>query len=266
MNLVKAITAIIQRNWRIDKKYVETFTWRLFWPVINILIMGFLALFVSSALADYLDYNYIDFTIIGTMVWLLISAVFYETADTIRREIWEETLEGVYLSPSGRQAMILGNLVYAVLFVLVTVSILVGSAGVFFSFIIKGSLIDFAFSLMLIVYSIIGLGLIVSACTLLWKESHAISHAIMDVLVLVSGIYYPIKILPEAIQAISVVSPLTYSLEISRQIALNGKSLLELMPSLASLLVISTVLLAISIIVFLKIEKHVLKTKGLKQK
>ena len=258
--------AVIQRNWRIDKKYVETFTWRLFWPVVNVSIMGFLALFVGQAMSAVISYNYIDYIIVGTMVSLLINSVFSETAHSLRREQWEETLEGVYLTPRGRNAILIGNLLYGVLFTLISVFALM-LAGVFiFGVAIHGRLWDFALALFLTIFSIAGFGLIVSALTLKWKQSTTISFAIMDVLILVSGIYYPVTILPKIIQFISIFSPLTYALDITRKVVLDGRSLIQLGWQLLPLIVLATALIIVGMFIYVSMEQQVLRTVGLKQK
>ena len=71
--------------------------------------------------------------------------------------------------------------------------------------------------------SFIGVGVMGSILPLLFPERGAqMTHVIIAVLLLVSGVYYPIDVLPPLLQKLAVFSPATYVLDGTRQAFLEG--------------------------------------------
>jgi ABC-2 type transport system permease protein len=66
----------------------------------------------------------------------------------------------------------------------------------------------------------------------------------------VSGIMYPVTVLPEALQLAARLVPVTYSLQGMRAALLEDASLPSLWPSLRMLLLFAAVLLPVSLAVF----------------
>jgi ABC-2 type transport system permease protein len=62
-----------------------------------------------------------------------------------------------------------------------------------------------------------------SILPLLFPERGAqMTHVIIAMLLLVSGVYYPVEVLPEILQKLAVLSPATYVLDGTRQAILEG--------------------------------------------
>ena len=71
--------------------------------------------------------------------------------------------------------------------------------------------------------SFIGLGILGSILPLLFPERGSqMTHVIIALLLLVSGVYYPVDVLPEMLQRLSVYSPATYVLRGGRAALLEG--------------------------------------------
>lgn len=60
-------------------------------------------------------------------------------------------------------------------------------------------------------------------------------------MLLVSGVYYEVSVLPGWMQAIATVSPVTYALQGGRAALLDGASVAELWSSIWSLLIMGAV-------------------------
>lgn len=264
--LFSKIKAVMKRNWHTDKKYVGTFSFSIIWPAINTFVMALLGVFIASSVSAQIEYNYTEFLIIGTISWVTINIVFYSVSHSIRNEQKDETLEGIYLAPQGRNALLVGNILYGALFAFFTIIIVLLATYFGFGFFIKGSLLEFVLSMILIVFSVSAIAIVIGALTLLWKESTSLSWAIMDSIVLISGIYYPISTLPNSIQILSRISPLKYSLHVIREIALKGTPMLSLLNEAMLSIIISIILLVIAFLFYIRMESHVIKNKGLKQK
>jgi ABC-2 type transport system permease protein len=70
--------------------------------------------------------------------------------------------------------------------------------------------------------------------------------------IFLSGYVFPIASLPEPLQLLSKVIPATHYIRIARGIIIRGASFSDLWPSVAALLMISTVLVAASARAFKK--------------
>ncbi len=67
---------------------------------------------------------------------------------------------------------------------------------------------------------------------------------------LLGGLYYPVSVLPDWLQYVSYLLPVTYALEGMRLALLKGQSLYELLPNIIALVVFSCIMIPLSIIIF----------------
>ena len=79
---------------------------------------------------------------------------------------------------------------------------------------------------------------------------------------LVSGIYYPVTVLPEWLQHFAVLSPATFALQGVRMALLEGASFEQLMPLVVRLLIMAAVLIPFGLSIF-GLGEHYAKQAGL---
>jgi ABC-2 type transport system permease protein len=79
-------------------------------------------------------------------------------------------------------------------------------------------------------------------------------------LLLVSGVYYPVTVLPQWMQAASMFSPATYVLDGVRAGLLNGASLGSVWPQIWPLIIIGAITLPTGLKVFNWAEKYAKRT------
>jgi ABC-2 type transport system permease protein len=101
------------------------------------------------------------------------------------------------------------------------------------------------------------------------------TNILQGVLLLVSGIYYPVSVLPKWIQPVSWLSPVTYALSACRKLMgidtfvpgrpLHGAPLLAVMPDLLRLLVMGVILIPVGLWIFGRVEHWAKKTGKLKR-
>ena len=95
-----------------------------------------------------------------------------------------------------------------------------------------------------------GLGLLSASYSLLFKRGNPVKWLFLGVSGLVSGIMYPVSVLPNKLQLVARLVPVTYSLEGMRAAVLGHATAGELWPSLRALLLFAAVLLPFSFAVF----------------
>jgi ABC-2 type transport system permease protein len=88
---------------------------------------------------------------------------------------------------------------------------------------------------------------------------------ISSLLLLVSGVYYPVSVLPDWMQAVANISPATYVLEGMRAALLEGTPTLALGPYLAPILILGGLAVPIGIAIFKWGERYAKRTGRLKR-
>src|SRR5690606_25177934 len=105
--------------------------------------------------------------------------------------------------------------------------------------------------------SLIGIGIIASILPLLYPERGAqMTHVIQAAFLLVSGVYYPISVLPEWMQAAARVVPATYVLDGIRAAIMDGIPTQDLWQYIIPLLVFGVVSLPTGIWAFKRAEAY----------
>jgi ABC-2 type transport system permease protein len=114
--------------------------------------------------------------------------------------------------------------------------------------------------------SFIGVGMMAAVLPLLFTErGDEMTFVISSVLLLVSGVYYPVTVLPGWMQPVARVSPATYVLEGMRAAILDGAPLTALWPSLWPTLLIGLVTIPAGVLVFSVVERYAKQTGRLKR-
>jgi len=104
---------------------------------------------------------------------------------------------------------------------------------------------------------LIGLAIFTSVLPLLSpQKGEQMSVAVQGFLLLVSGVYYPLTVLPWPMQLAGAASPLTYALQGIRDSLLDGKNLQGELPTIGILLVMGGVMIPASLWVFSWAEKR----------
>ena len=95
-----------------------------------------------------------------------------------------------------------------------------------------------------------GLGILSASYQILFKRGNPAKWVVLGVSSLVSGMMYPISVLPRPLQLLARMIPVTYSLDGMRAALLAGVRWGQLLPSLAALLGFAGVLIPLSFAVF----------------
>jgi ABC-2 type transport system permease protein len=115
-------------------------------------------------------------------------------------------------------------------------------------------------------FSFVGIGMMAAVLPLLYVERGAqMTFVIQSCLLLVSGVYYPISVLPEWMQALSKLSPATYVLDGVRAGLLDGAPVTALWHDVVPLVVMGAVLIPAGLWVFGRAERYAKRTGKLKR-
>jgi ABC-2 type transport system permease protein len=114
--------------------------------------------------------------------------------------------------------------------------------------------------------SFIGIGMMAAILPLMYVERGAqMTFVFQSVLLLVSGVYYSIEVLPGWMQVLSRLSPATYVLEAMRAGLIDGTPVTELLHLLWPLAAMALVFIPLGLWTFGKAEAYAKRTGRLKR-
>ena len=221
---------VVERNAYLVKRYVWWEIAWFVWSVANTLTIVFIAKGIEAA-GGRIDVNrQTTILLIGAVIWAYLSAVFEILTETVAWERWEGTIEYTFMAPLARPTHLFGMGIFAVLYGLVRTMLLFGLVALFFDLSFPGANFTGAFLILLVAsISFIGIGMMTAVLPLISPEKGTqLGFIAQGTLLVVSGVYYSVDILPGWMQALSTISPATYALEGIRAAILDGASVLRL--------------------------------------
>ena len=263
-----AVWGYVQRNYFLTKRY---FMWEVVWLVYitaNAMAITFIGAGVESVSGTKVDTAYLmTFLMVGALIWSYLSVLFDVLSETVSWERWEGTIEYTFMSPASRITHLLGMGVYAVVYGIAQIAIMFGVVSLFFDLDLSeanywGALLVLAVCSV----SLVGFGIVAAVLPLLSPEKgQQVSYIVSSLLLLVSGVYYPVDVLPSWMQAIAAVSPVTYALDGTRQALLEGAGAAQLWEDIWPLLVMGAVFVPLGLWIFHAGESYAKRTGKLKR-
>ena len=257
---LRASFAFVERNFNLTKRY---WGWEVAWLVYS--VAG--ALSVSLIGRSVGDDKLLLTLVIGTIFWSYLAIVFEFIAEAVQWERWEGTLEYTFMAPVRRYAQLLGAAIYAVAFGLVhTVFVLVVLALFFELDLSSANFTTAAAFTLLGTFSFAGIGIAASILPLMYVERGAqMVFVIQSLLLLISGVYYSVDILPEWMQILSNFSPATYVLDAVRAGLIDGVGPGELLDRAWPLVLMGAIFIPLGLWAFGRAEQYAKRTGKLKR-
>ncbi|MBI2724288.1 MAG: ABC transporter permease [Chloroflexi bacterium] len=261
--------AFVERQTNLWKRY---WAWEIVWlvyGVVNTLAITFIAKQVGrdGPAADLDISRLILFLLIGTLVWAYLSAVLDDISLVITWERWEGTIEHTLMAPVPRWLHLIGMSLFGVLHAVARTLLIFAIATPFFD-VQLGQADWLAAAAVLAVgsFSIAGLAILAGVLPLLYPERGTqMSFMVQALVLLVSGVYYQVDVLPPWLRIFSYVSPATYILNGIRGAIIDGRSVVDVWRDLAALAAFGAALIPGGVAVFAVAERWAKKTGKLKR-
>ena len=261
--------AFVERNFRASRRY---WGWEVAWlaySVVTVLAVTYIAPGMQALTgAPASDINFLTiYLLIGTLVWAFLADVFDSTAFMVGWERWEGTIEYTFMAPIRLATMLLGSSVFSVGYAALRSIVVFAIAMLFFKIDLgDANILTAVIFLATGSVGFLGVGIIASTLPLMYVERGSQMTVIVSAtLLLVSGIYYPISVLPGWLQAMSWVSPARYVLEGIRAGILEGRPITELGATLWPLILISVVTVPLGVWIFGVAATYAKRTGRLKR-
>lgn len=271
MNLiheVRASYAFVERNFNLVKRY---WGWELVWlaySIANSLAITYIGAGMERISGQALDTDYlILYLLVGTLVWSYLSVVFDCISEMISWERWEGTIEYTFMAPVSRLTHMIGTTLFAIAYGVLRTMIILAVVALFFQIDLgKANLLGAVLMLLIGSISFIGFGIMAAVLPLLFPERGSqMTHVVQAVLLLISGIYYPVEVLPRWMQQVAAFSPATYVLKGMRECILGGSATKELVQYVLPLILMGLVTIPVGLLIFGVAERYAKRTGRLKR-
>jgi ABC-2 type transport system permease protein len=245
---------VVERNLYLTKRYLLWDLAFLLWTIANTLTIVFISRGVDLSAADRNELA--TKLLVGGVIWAFLGIIFEIVTETVAWERWEGTIEYTFMAPVSRPVHLIGMGLYAVLYGLVRAAAVFVAVVAFIGIHLPHANYGAAVALLAIAsISFIGVGMMTAVLPLISPEKGTqLGFVAQGLMLVVSGVYYPVTVLPSWMQWIAKISPATYALRGNRDQILLGDGLrwADVWP----LLVIGAVSIPLGLLVFRAGERY----------
>jgi ABC-2 type transport system permease protein len=252
------LSGVFERNVYLVKRY---FWWDVaffVWTVANTLTIVFIAEGIEST-GGQIDVGRVTtILLVGAVVWAYLGIIFEILTETVAWERWEGTIEYTFMAPLSRPIHLFGMGLFAIVYGIIRAILLFGVVALFFDVNVGGANFLAALVILLIAsIPFIGIGMMTAVLPLISPEKGTqLGFIAQGILLVVSGVYYPVSVLPEWMQWLATISPATYALDGMRDAILEGDGIGMMWDEIWPLIVIGFVSIPLGLEVFRRGERY----------
>jgi ABC-2 type transport system permease protein len=258
---------MVERNWYLIKRYAWWEIAFFFWTAANTLTIVFIAKGVEATGGKVNIDELTTILLIGAVMWSYLGIIFELLIETVAWERWEGTIEYTFMAPLTRSVHLLGTGIFAIGYGIVRASVVFVAIAAFFGLHMPNA--NFATALVLIAVasvSFVGIGMMTAVLPLISPEKGTqFGYVAQGLMLVVSGVYYPVTVLPQFMQYLAKISPATYALRGERSAILDGASVSQVWGDIWPMIIIGIVSVPLGIWTFRRGELHAKRHGKLKR-
>jgi ABC-2 type transport system permease protein len=252
------LSGVFERNVYLVKRY---FWWDVaffVWTVANTLTIVFIGEGIEAT-GGRIDVGRVTtILLVGAVVWAYLGIIFEILTETVAWERWEGTIEYTFMAPLSRPIHLFGMGLFAIAYGIIRAILLFGVVALFFDINVGGANFVAALVILLIAsIPFIGIGMMTAVLPLISPEKGTqLGFIAQGILLVVSGVYYPVDVLPEWMQWLATISPATYALDGMRDAILEGDGLRMMWDEIWPLILIGIASVPLGLEVFRRGERY----------
>jgi ABC-2 type transport system permease protein len=252
---IKKPFIFLWRDFIEETSYKLSFAMQVFGILSSTLVYFFLSKLLGDVGAGYLrpyGGNYFSFVLIGVAFFSYLGVSVNGISSSIRDGQQLGTLEALLITQTNIPVIILSSSLYSFLWATFKVAVyLILGVAVFGIDMGRANLPGALLILLLTIISFTSVGIMSASFVMILKRGDPVGWLFTSLSALLGGLYYPVSVLPDWVQHISYVLPVTYALEGMRLSLLKGNSLGELFfPNIMPLILFSCVMMPLSVVFF----------------
>lgn len=183
----------------------------------------------------------------GILVQLITIAGTIMTALNIVREKEAGTLDQLNVTPVSRTTFIAAKLIPFWIIGLVQLTVGLLAATLLFRVPVVGSLALVYGAAAVYLVAALGLGLWISSVAETQQQAMFVAFSLMMVYILMSGLFTPVRSMPDWAQAVAALNPLMHFIALMRGVLLRGAGVLDVLPRLGALALGAVALMTLAV-------------------
>ena len=235
-----------------------TYRFALFGDWLNLIVQVVIFFYVSKLIPPTnlptfggVQPNYMEFVVTGIVPTAFLAIGISRVVAVMRQEQYMGTLEPLLTCPMSPGTLLLGSVVYDLLYVPLRSLIFLGVSAALFEVHFNASgLLPSGALLVLFIPFVWGLGMIGSATVLTFKKGLGVVGFVGTFITIGSGTYFPLTLFPVWVQTVMELNPAAIVLEATRDTLIGGAGWADIVPDLAALAPISALTLALGLVSF----------------
>ncbi len=194
--------------------------------------------------------SYLDFVVPGLLAFSIMNIAIAGSGYNIVEYRRKGILKRLFVTPILPRDFIGGLVLSRLLICLVQLTGLILAAIFLFHVIFVGNMLALYLFILLGTVVFLCIGFCLGSIAKSQQAIIAIGNLVTFPQMILSGIFFPIEALPDLVQPLAKLLPLSYISTGIREIAINGASLLELLPQLVGVSIWAVIVLVLSIRMF----------------
>ncbi len=260
--------AFVFRDYHLTRRYMSWVVVFTFYAIVNSATIALIGVAAG-------DRRLTLTLLVGVLLWNFLSVLFNEIANSITYERWEGTLEYTFMAPVSRLIHLAGVSLYTLCYSVVRTVVIVAGLLLFIELDLSRANVGGLLAVLLVSsMAFVGLGLMAAVLPVISPERGAeATNIFQGILLLVSGVYYPVDVLPAWLRPLGFISPATYALSACRKLIgiegeggqTAGASLSAVVPELLVLTLMGLLMIPLGLYVFGLVETWAKRTGKLKR-
>ena len=260
--------AFVFRDYHLTRRYMSWVVVFTFYAIVNSATIALIGVAAG-------DRRLTLTLLVGVLLWNFLSVLFNEIANSITYERWEGTLEYTFMAPVSRLIHLAGVSLFTLCYSVVRTVVIVAGLMLFIELDLSRANVGGLLAVLLVSsMAFVGLGLMAAVLPVISPERGAeATNIFQGILLLVSGVYYPVEVLPAWLRPLAAVSPATYALSACRKLIgiggaeeqSAGAPLSAVLPELLALTLMGLVMIPLGLYVFGRVERWAKRTGKLKR-
>lgn len=160
----------------------------------------------------YGEIEFIDYIILSAAIFTFGVSMISSISKSYLSEMRQGTYIDIVISPVSNIKYFMGVIIYQTVFSLLEFSIIIVIGSFISSSLLSLSAITFV-NLLVMIYSFIALSVVISFIVISIRDSYIVISTVEYILLLLCGIIFPYQFLPSILQRISLIIPITQSVE-----------------------------------------------------
>jgi len=205
--------------------------------------------------------NLIAYIAIGNAIMSMAWNTVFSVVNITGSDKWGGTLVPLLATPAPRLPLFIGRAMLHIFDGMLSVAI--SFLFAIFLFGVNFGAVDLP-ALVLVVFltsfAMTGFGLLIGGFAFYFREPMVFANIFTFILLIFCGVNFPVSALPQPLQYVSYIFPLTYGIDAGRQTIVNGATLIAVAPLLVEMLIVGSISMLLGYAFFRTFENTARKT------